>query len=70
MVKVILIAIIKIYVEISAIEASAKVKSRIIRLNPRHASESTEAVPLDQSQLRLQKVRNSLLMAPMTVKFW
>ena len=42
MVKVVLIAIIKIYVGISAIEASAKVKKSLQSVsNPQHTSEST-----------------------------
>ena len=42
----------KIYVGISAIEASAKIKKSLHAvLNPRRAGDETQTIPLDQPQL-------------------
>ena len=56
MVKVVSIAIIKIYVGISAIEASAKIKKVVAcRFETQRATDGTPTIPLDQPQLRLKE---------------
>ena len=52
-VKVVSIAIIKIYVGISAIAASAKIKKSLLPAvpNPRHANDGTRTFPRDQPQI-------------------
>ena len=62
MVKVFSIAIIKKYVGISAIKASAEVKNLLQTVsNPRRDVESVRSIPLRQLQWRLQNPKAALL---------